>query len=312
MQSIFKPSVAATAVLLALAGCQTTPPASTELSAARAAYERARTDPYASRTGGLEIERAQQALRSAEQAAGPQRDAALARHHAYLAMQRSEIALAMGMQAQSEEQVQQAGLMRERAQLEARTREAEQATRSARNAQGDALDSRNEAEMARRQAALQAQRAGALERDLQALQAQNTQRGMVVTLGDVLFDTGKASLQPGAQRSVAQLATVLKQYPERRVLIEGFTDNVGSENLNLELSRRRAEAFQRALQSAGVPQVRMETQARGEADPVANNATPAGRQQNRRVEVVFSDEQGQFTAPTQQTQSQSQTQLPSR
>jgi outer membrane protein OmpA-like peptidoglycan-associated protein len=139
-------------------------------------------------------------------------------------------------------------------------------------------------------------KANALERDLQALQAQNTQRGMVVTLGDVLFDTGKASLQPGAQRSVAQLATVLKQYPERRVLIEGFTDNVGPESLNLELSRRRAEAFQRALQSAGVPQVRMETQARGEADPVANNATPAGRQQNRRIEVVFSDAQGQFSA----------------
>lgn len=305
MPSIFKPSVAATAVLFALAGCQTAPPASPELSAARAAYERARSDPYASRTGGPEIGRAQQALHAAEQAATRQRDAALARHYAYLATQRAEIALAMGRQAQSEEQVQQASLDRERVQLEARTREAELATRNARSAQGDAQAYRNDAEMARRQAALQGERASALERDLQALQAQNTQRGMVVTLSGVLFDTGKASLQPGAQRSVAQLATVLKQYPERRVLIEGFTDNVGPESVNLELSRRRAEAFQRALQDAGVPQVRMETQARGEADPVANNATPAGRQQNRRVEVVFSDEQGQFAAPSSPQQAPS-------
>jgi outer membrane protein OmpA-like peptidoglycan-associated protein len=137
---------------------------------------------------------------------------------------------------------------------------------------------------------------------------------MVVTLGDVLFDTGKATLQPGAQRNVEQLATVLTRYPERRVLIEGFTDSVGPEEANLELARRRAEAFRQALEKAGVPRVRTQTQALGEADPVATNATPEGRQQNRRVEVLFSDERGNFTAessqapqqPPQQSQRQSQ------
>lgn len=296
MQSIFKPGVAAAAALLTLAGCQTTPPASTELSAARAAFERARTDPYATRSGALEIERAQQALRSAEQAALRERDAAQARHFAYLAVQRSEIAMALGAQAQSDERVQKASQDRERLLLEARTREAEMAARTARSAQGDAQAMRDQAEMARRQAATQAERAKALERDLQALQAHSTQRGMVVTLGDVLFDTGKAELQPGAQRRVEQLAAVLKQYPERRVLIEGFTDSVGPENLNLELSRRRAEAFQRALEQAGVEPARMEVRAWGEANPVASNRTPAGRQQNRRVEVLFSDENGRFAA----------------
>lgn len=306
MQSIFKPGVAAVAALLALAGCQTTPPATTELSAARAAFERARSDPYATRSGGLEIERAQQALRSAEQAAGAERDAALARHYAYLSMQRSEIALALGAQAQSEEQVQKASLARERVQLEARTREADLATRSAHRAQGDVQAMRDEVEMARLQAALHGERSDALERDLQALKARNTQRGMVVTLGDVLFDTGKATLHPGAQRNVEQLATVLTRYPNRRVLIEGFTDSVGPEAANLELSRRRAEAFRQALESAGVPRVRTETQASGEANPVATNATPTGRQQNRRVEVLFSDEQGNFGGQLQQPEQPSE------
>jgi len=296
MQSILKPGVAAAAALLTLAGCQTTPPASTELAAARAAFERARSDPYAARTGALEIERAQQALRSAEQAALRERDAVHARHFAYLATQRSEIALALGAQAQSDERVQKASADRERLQLEARTREAELAARTARSAQGDAQAMRDQAEMARRQAAMQAERASALERDLQALQAHSTQRGMVVTLGDVLFDTGKADLHPGAQRRVEQLAAVLKQHPERRVLIEGFTDSVGPESLNLALSRRRAEALQHALEQAGVEPSRIETRAWGEANPVASNGTPAGRQQNRRVEVLFSDENGQFAA----------------
>ncbi len=220
-------------------------------------------------------------------------------------MQRAEIALAVGEQAQGEERVQKASLDRERVQLEARTREAELAARSARSAQGDAQALRDEAEMARRQAASQEERSSMLERDLQALQARNTQRGLVVTLGDVLFDTGKASLHPGTQRRVEQLATVLKQHPERRVLIEGFTDNVGSEDTNLALSRRRAETLQRALESAGVPRVRTQTQAWGEANPVTSNATPAGRQQNRRVEVLLSDERGNFatqSAPQQEPQ----------
>lgn len=296
MQSILKPGVAAAAALLTFAGCQTAPPASTELSAARSAVERARIDPYATRSGALELDRAQQALRSADQAAMRERDAAQARHFAYLAMRRSEIALALGAQAQTDERVQKASVDRERLQVEARTREAERAARTARSAQSDAESMREQAERARRLAASQAERATALERDLQELQAHNTQRGLVVTLGDVLFDTGKAELQPGAQRRVEQLAAVLKQYPERRVLIEGFTDSMGSQTQNLALSQRRAESLQQALQETGVEPGRIQIRAWGEAHPVATNRTPSGRQQNRRVEVLFSDENGQFAA----------------
>lgn len=294
----------------ALAACSTTPPENPDVTAARAAVDQARLNPYVARSAAIEVERAQQALRRAETAWADERDREQTRHLAYLATQRAAIAQEVGAQAQGDERLQQAGGERERARLEARTREAdargreaEAATRQARAAQASASSAQSQAEAAQRQAdaarqqaAQQAQRAASLERDLQSLQARSTERGMVVTLGDVLFDTGRAVLKPGAQRNVDQLVSVLGQYPERRVMIEGFTDNVGGDDSNLALSRRRAEAFQQALINGGVPAERIEVRAYGEAYPVADNASAAGRQQNRRVEVLFSDAQGRFAA----------------
>jgi outer membrane protein OmpA-like peptidoglycan-associated protein len=315
-----KPSAklwALTAVAATLVACGTTPQPNSQLDAARSAVQQARSNPYAARSAAVELDRAQEALQRAESAWSGRGEPEDVTHLAYLAQRRAEVALAIATQAQSDERVQQAGGERERVRLEARTREAEAAGASARSAQAQAqsaqanaaaaqasarsaqtqvAQSREEAEAARRQAAEQAERATALERDLQSLQGRQTNRGMVVTLGDVLFATGQATLQPGAQRSVQQLATVMQQYPERRVLIEGFTDSQGSDEMNLELSRRRAEAFRSALLQSGVSQERIEVRAHGEGFPVADNGTPAGRQQNRRVEVLFSDGQGRFAA----------------
>lgn len=291
------------AALFALAACQTTVPANGDLSAARAAVERARSDPHVARSGALELDRAQQALRRAEAEWADDRDVERTRHLSYLASQRAETALALGAQARHEERLQSAAAERERIRLEARTREAEAATRNAQSAQATAQtariqadSARNEADRAREIARQEAERASALERDLQSLQAKNTQRGLVVTLGDVLFATGSATLNQGSQRTLERLAEVLKQYPERRVLIEGYTDDVGSDASNLELSRRRAEAFREALLSRGIGGDRVEVRAHGEAMPVADNGTATGRQQNRRVEILFSDMQGRFAA----------------
>lgn len=293
--------VTAAAAVLTLAACQTTDRVHADLAAASQAVGRAASDPYVARNGALELQRAQQTLRQAEATWVQDRDDDQARHLAYLAQQRARTALALGQQARAEEALQQAGSERERIRLEARTREAERATRqaqvaqsTAQSAQASAQSAQQQAEQSRQQAEQEAQRAAALERDLRELQSRNTQRGMVVTLGDVLFATGRAELFPGAQRSVDQLASVLQRYPERRVLIEGFTDNVGSEATNLALSQRRADAFRQALQARGVAADRMEVRAHGEALPVADNSTPAGRQRNRRVEVLFSDAQGRF------------------
>jgi outer membrane protein OmpA-like peptidoglycan-associated protein len=307
----------ATAALMALAACQTTPGPNPDLAAARASLDQARSNPYVGRSGAVELQSAQQAMTRAETAWAADRDVEQTRHLAYLARKRADIAMAVGMQAQSDERVQQFGAERERLRLQARSREADIATASAReaqadarnaqadarnaqtdarNAQADAQISKEQADAARLLALKQSGRAEGLERDLADMKARKTDRGMVVTLGDVLFDTGKSSLQPGAQRSVAQLVQVLIHHPERRVLIEGFTDSVGSEEMNMKLSQSRAETFQRELMNGGIAADRIEVRAWGEANPVADNGSAAGRQRNRRVEVLFSDAEGHLAA----------------
>ncbi len=300
----------ATATLLALAACQTTPGPNPDLVAARSSLDQANSNPYVGRSGAVELQSAQQAMTRAEAAWAADHDVEQTRHLAYLARKRADIALAIGTQAQSDERVQQFTAEREKVRLQARTSEADMATASAhaaeadardaqadaRNAQTDSQISREQADAARLLALKQSGRAEGLERDLADLKAQKTDRGMVVTLGDVLFDTGKSTLQPGAQRSVAQLVQVLIRHPERRVLIEGFTDSVGREEMNMRLSQRRAQTFQRELMNGGIAAERIEVRAWGEANPVADNGSAAGRQRNRRVEVLFSDAEGHLAA----------------
>jgi outer membrane protein OmpA-like peptidoglycan-associated protein len=126
--------------------------------------------------------------------------------------------------------------------------------------------------------------------ELQELNAKMTNRGLVLTLGDVLFATGKATLLPGAARAIDKLAHFLAENEERKVLIEGHTDNVGSSIYNIDLSLRRALAVATALQEAGVVKSRIVIKGYGEQYPVADNSTSAGRQQNRRVEIVILNE----------------------
>jgi outer membrane protein OmpA-like peptidoglycan-associated protein len=132
-------------------------------------------------------------------------------------------------------------------------------------------------------------RAAKLQQELTDLQAKQTDRGMVLTLGDVLFDTGRAELKAGAFSTLDRLATFLRQNPERTVAIEGHTDSVGSDSFNQSLSERRAQAVRVALTSRGIDSGRVTAAGMGETKPVANNATAEGRQRNRRVEVVISN-----------------------
>jgi outer membrane protein OmpA-like peptidoglycan-associated protein len=130
------------------------------------------------------------------------------------------------------------------------------------------------------------------EAQLKELNAKKTERGTVITLGDVLFGAGQAKLKSRGMRSVQKLADFLEQYPQRKVLIEGYTDSTGSTRLNQELSVRRANAVRAALSDAGVSRDRIMTRGYGEAFPVADNNTAANRQLNRRVEIVLSDDNG--------------------
>jgi outer membrane protein OmpA-like peptidoglycan-associated protein len=152
-----------------------------------------------------------------------------------------------------------------------------------------ANQARGDADAANRAAANSAQQVSDLQLQVQALQARPTGRGLVLTLGDSLFSSGRAELQPGANGHLARLVTFLNRYPSRTVIIEGYTDNVGGADYNQGLSERRAGAVRSYLLEQGVSAMRLTATGRGASDPVAGNDTASGRQQNRRVEVIISD-----------------------
>jgi outer membrane protein OmpA-like peptidoglycan-associated protein len=132
------------------------------------------------------------------------------------------------------------------------------------------------------------------QQELAELPAKQTDRGAVVTLGDVLFDSGQATPKPGAHLTLDRLAQYLRDHPDTRIMIEGHTDSRGSDAYNDALSERRAAAVESALEGRGVSADAMRAVGRDKAYPVATNDTSAGRQQNRRVEIVFSDNAGRF------------------
>ncbi|MFP4683626.1 MAG: OmpA family protein [Ectothiorhodospira sp.] len=123
---------------------------------------------------------------------------------------------------------------------------------------------------------------------------QQTSRGMVLTLGDVLFDLGRAELKPGAARTIKRLSEFLEDHPNHVALVEGHTDNTGNADLNRRLSLQRAESVRNALVLRGVPPERIAVKGFGSDYPIATNDTAAGRQKNRRVEVILSDESGRI------------------
>ena len=131
-----------------------------------------------------------------------------------------------------------------------------------------------------------------LEEQLRDIEARQTERGLLVTLGDVLFAFNKADLTAQAAPRLDKLASFLKQFSQRKLLIEGYTDGVGSDAYNNELSQRRAETVRDALILRGVEPTRIITKGYGKAYPVADNGNPEGRAMNRRVEVVIADERG--------------------
>jgi len=195
---------------------------------------------------------------------------------------------------------------KERANREAamRAQEAEQARKLAEARAQEAEQARmqaeakaREAERARKEAALKAEEAERAKAEvdellsqLSDLKAKQTERGIVLTIGDVLFAFDKATLSPGALRNVDKLAVFLNKHPNRSVLVEGHTDSVGSDAYNLDLSEKRAEAVKSALVNQKVGEERVTTKGYGKKYPVASNHTSEGRQLNRRVEVIILNE----------------------
>ena len=197
-------------------------------------------------------------------------------------------------QRQSEASLRQSEASQQQA--EASQRRAESSQRDADASQEKAVLSQQHADMSHQQARDAEKRNAQLEAELKELNAKKTERGLVITLGDVLFDTNKAELKSGASRSLKKLAGFLTQYPQRTAQIEGYTDSTGSADYNQDLSDRRASAVRTSLVGMGIDSGRITTHGYGKESPVASNNTAAGRQMNRRVEIILSDESGKVSS----------------
>lgn len=273
---------------IVLAACATTSPESqSALDQARAAVQRLEAQPLAAQTAGKALQDARDALGAAENAERQHKSPDEVVHLSYLARRDADIGEAIIAEQTAHSAMAQAQAQRERLLLEARDREAAMARQQAQQAQQNAQASQQ-------QAASAEQQSRELQQQLADMQAKQTDRGMMLTLGNVLFDTNGDTLKPGADELVSRLAQFLQNHPDIKVRIEGHTDSTGSDAYNQALSQRRAEAVALALEGRGIPVQRIQALGRGKAAPVAGNDTAAGRQQNRRVEIIFSDAQGQF------------------
>jgi outer membrane protein OmpA-like peptidoglycan-associated protein len=290
-----KSAVFASSVLLA--ACSTVPTTTPNLDQARAEFVAASNNPQVSNYAPLEFRQATDALDKANAAAAHRESLDKIDQLAYVAKQKIATAQEVAKTKAAEADIANARQERTKVQLEARTAEADRARADAAAAQAQAADARQQADAARMQAqqaqdqnAALAEHAARLETLLVELHAVKTERGYVVTIGDVLFDTDKASLKPDGLSTLRKLADAMGQNPDRTVLVEGFTDSTGTASHNQELSERRANTVAMALASMGVPRERVAMRAYGEAFPVAPNNNAANRQRNRRVEIVLSNQ----------------------
>ncbi len=231
------------------------------------------------------LKEAEEALQESERLWEEKADKELVDHHAYIAKQKVAIARETAELNAAQDEVERAESQRQQVLIGARKAEAIAAEKRAEEALSQAEKERREAEKARKRAEELAERVNKLE-------AERTERGLVLTLGDVLFDFDKATLKSGGERAVEKLAQFMEEYPNRNVMIEGFTDTVGPANYNEKLSRQRANSVRQALLNKGISSSRIQIRGYGEKYPVASNNTEAGRQQNRRVEVIISDSEG--------------------
>ena len=270
--------IVVTGLAALLAACASAPQRNDQLEQARVEVQNLSADPLAQQAASDDLAAARASLDQADgafqQKAPPEKVDQLA----YLATRHAQAGEARISEARARQEVAKAQHDRDHILIAAREHETQQAKTETAVAQSQLANARQE---------------------LLDLQAKQTNRGLVMTLSDVLFDTGRATLKPGADRDLDRLAKALKDNGNTRVMIEGHTDSVGGDDYNQVLSEKRAESVADALQMRGVPADRYQVKGLGKAFPVASNDTQAGRQQNRRVEIIFSDESGRFADSAQ-------------
>jgi len=296
----FRNLITVTVLSLVLAACSTPSTKPEGAATARSKLTMLQADSQLAGRAPVEIKDAEIAVEAAEQ---PTKDKAVATHLVVMADRKVEIARARAQSRLYEDQRTTLGEQSEAARLASRTREADMARRDANSSRRDADMARNEAEAARmdtdraRREAVNArmdteqvrQEAEDLQRQIVELNARETDRGLVMTLGDVLFDTNMSDLKGGATSNLGKLAAFLNRYGDRTVLIEGHTDSMGESDYNFSLSQRRADSVKSYLMGQGIGSRRLTASGMGEGSPVAGNDSATGRQQNRRVEIIISN-----------------------
>ena len=249
------------ALSVGLAACSHQP--NPNLESARTNFSALQSDPQASKVAALETKDAQDWLNKADKAYMDREDEKKVDQLAYLTNQRVEVAKQTIALRTSEASLKNAAAARAQARLDARDAQ--------------------------------------IKKLQESLNAKQTDRGTLVTFGDVLFDFNKAELKSSALPNITTLAAFLQENPDRKVIVEGYTDSVGSASYNQGLSERRAESVRRALLRAGVDPARVVAQGYGKEYPVADNSSNSGRAQNRRVEVTISND-NQPVAPRSMSQ----------
>lgn len=247
--------------LLALVACGGAPKKIGAVESARTAYINASASETVVRHAPDKLDDARNALAQADRIWKKDGKRGRAEHYAYIAAQKVKIAELIAQRKEDDARLENMNLERQRVQLDARSQEVDRA-------RAETL---------------------AMQQQLEDMQARVTARGIVATLGDVLFDSGQAGLKSSSAVNIDKIARFMRAYPDRVAIVEGHTDNLGDDDFNLDLSRQRAFSVRSALVSRGIDGSRITTNNLGETSPVADNNTAAGRQQNRRVEVIFPD-----------------------
>lgn len=290
MKRFIKPAILTSVLVisaLGISGCETTPEPDTRLVSAREAVAAAESNGDVTKYAPTELDRARKLLANAEGSLKEKgsKDPTAA-HYAYLASQMAHIAEQRAHEQVATARVKSGETERQKILLSARENEANQAVSQARAAQSAAEQARNEALNAQSEMAAAQLESQRLAAELQDVKTKQTTRGLVLTLDDVLFDTGRSELKSGSRRTLDQIAQFLNEYPERKVQIEGFTDSQGGNDFNLELSQKRADSVASAIIQRGIAADRVRSMGYGEEFPVASNENSGSRQLNRRVEII--------------------------
>jgi outer membrane protein OmpA-like peptidoglycan-associated protein len=280
--------VLSVAIAAILSACSAAPSRNESLETARTLVPEVEKSSRAG-VAAADIANARSSLDAANRLAESKAKPSQVKYEAENAVLSAQIANEKILTVQANEEIANGTAQRQTVLIQARERESQ---RSA----DQASEARRQADASELRADASALRAESLEAELADLKLRKTERGLVLTLGDVLFDTGQATLKSGANGTLDRLAAALRDKSGRKVTIEGHTDNVGSDASNQGLSERRAQAVQLGLTERGVARSQITTIGKGENFPIASNDSVDGRQSNRRVELIFTEEQTRIAA----------------